>query len=221
MNRYQIFCIGASSIYGVGGTKGSWADLLKAEIHALQYGPEGIGQVHEVYNLAVPGRTIADSRQRTEVELKTMTKPGRKVISIVQFGGNNALAIDSPDNYVSTPEEYRTEMKEMLVLIKSLSNQVICLGSTPCDESKTTPIVKDLEKNTKVYMSNERKRLFESINDEVASELGMTFIPLFDSAQKKDWTETFQFSDGIHPNDSGYEWIYQHIKPYVFKRLGL
>lgn len=221
MQRAQIFCIGASSIYGVGGTKGSWADLLKLEIHNLQYNKGGIGQVHEVYNLAVPGARIKDCNAKTEVELKVMSKPGRKIISIIQIMGNNALAIGSPDNFESSPEEYRQEMRQFLIMAKKFSDHVICLGATPVDESKTMPIIKDSEKNSKVYMSNERRMLFEPIIGELAEELGLEFLPLHNESLLAGWAQNFQYEDGIHPNDAGYVWIYEQIKPKLMPLLGL
>ncbi len=221
MKRAQIFCIGASSMYGVGGINGGWPDLLKLDLHKTQYGTNGMGQIYEVYNLAVPGANIQDCLERSEVEISTMSKPGRNIITIIQIIGNNAIAIDRPDNFVSTEEEYRTEITEFLNMITGLSNETICLGTTPNDESKTMPINKEAEKKREVYMSNERKKLFESILAEICDDLDVTFIPLFDRAIADGWFEKYQYEDGIHPNTAGYEWTYKIVKTHLDESLKL
>ncbi len=221
MRRVQIFCIGASSIYGVGGTKGGWVELLKADLHQKMYGPNGIGEMHEVYNLAVPGAVVKDLVERTKIELKTMSKPGRLTFSIVQIGANNAKAIDEPDNFVSTPEEYRQEATDFLELVKKSSDAVLCLGMRPMDQTKVMPIVKDKEKHRKVYFPNDRIATFEKILGVTAASLGIQFIPLFDELLNADADGKLGWQDGIHPNDAGYEWLYKKIKPVVMRTLEL
>jgi lysophospholipase L1-like esterase len=212
--RAQIICIGASTLHGVGGTKGGWPDFLKTDIHQKQYGSDGIGQVHEVHSLGVPAATIEDMSERTKVCLRTMRKPKMKVIALVQGGANNAKAIGRPDNFVSTPAEYKQNVTDFLSSIKQLSDKTVCIGMLPMNPDKVMP-----EKDSKVYFSNERIKELESILGEVAHSLGIKFIPLFNKAMTVNWIEKYQYQDGIHPNDKGYQWTYGIIKPEVDKLL--
>ena len=213
--RLQIFCIGASTTYGVGGSKGGWPDLIKQRLHQKMYGSDLLGEMHEVYNLGVPGATIGDMLERVEVILRTSRKPGRKVITVLQGGANNAKAIDSPENFVSTPEEYKKEVLELLKIAQTASDEVICLGLCPMDQSKVMPIIKDKEKNKKVYFPNDRIAQFEKVLGGVASSLGIMFLPLFDEAEAANWSKKYQFQGGIHPNDLGHEWLFQKVWPQI------
>lgn len=179
------------------------------------YGSDLLGELHEVYNLGVPGATIGDMLERVEVILKTSQKPGRKTISVLQGGANNAKAIDDPDNYVSTPEEYKKEVIEIFKIVQDASDKVICMGLCPMDQSKVMPIIKDREKNKKVYFPNDRIAHFEKILGETANSLGIEFLPLFDEAEEAGWIKKYQFRDGIHPNDQGHEWLLQKVWPRI------
>lgn len=207
MQRFQIFCIGASTTYGVGGSKGGWADLLKQKLHQKMFGSNPTGEKHEIYNLGVPGATIGNMVERTEVSLRTIKKIDRKSISIVQGGANNALAVERPDNFVSTTEEYRKELIDFFSVVKNLSDEVVCLGSVPMDESKTTPIIKDLERGKTAYFFNKRIEQFEKVLQETVEGLGIIFVPLFNEATSIGWVPDYQFKDGIHGNDKGHAWL--------------
>lgn len=220
MDRLQIVCIGASTVYGVGGATGGWADLLKRDFHKAMYQKGGTGEWHEVYNLGVPGADLAMQRERVEVCLRTIRKPGRKLIVLFQGGSNNAKAVDRPDNFVSTPEEYRQGMVTFLELLRRLSDGVICLGMLPMNQDKVMPIEKDREKNSKVYFPNERIRQFEAIFQEVATSQQLAFVPLFEAVTAIGWTKEYQYEDGIHPNDRGHEWLCQSAKQELQKLIG-
>lgn len=48
----QIFILGSSNAYGVGGKDGGWADILKQYLHNKMYGKYGIGEKHELFNFS-------------------------------------------------------------------------------------------------------------------------------------------------------------------------
>jgi lysophospholipase L1-like esterase len=220
MQKTQIVCIGASTTYGVGGSKGGWPDLLKSELHQLMYGEDNLGELCEIYSIGVPGAVISDMVDRTELLLKTIRKPNRKMVSILQGGSNNAKAVDSPDNFISTPEEYRQELSHFLQLIKRNSDEAICMGLFPMDQEKVMPKVSAID-GKKVYFPNERIALFEKVLQEVVGELKIEFVPMFEKAVTINWTQDYQYVDGIHPNDNGHQWLYDQIKPSVWKYLDL
>ena len=54
----QIFILGASTAYGVGGEHGGWGDLIKQYAHSKMYGQSGAGEKYEVFNFALSGATV-------------------------------------------------------------------------------------------------------------------------------------------------------------------
>ena len=219
--KVQIACLGASTVYGVGGTKGGWPELLKYELHQKMYVPDGIGEYYEVYNFGIPGSTLSGLHDQTETNLKSIRKRGRQFISIFHGGANNALAIGSRDNFVSTPEKFRHEVTSYLEMVQSLSDHVLCLGMMPMNQNKVMPKIKNDEAQTKIYFSNERIKEFETIIGEVAQSLKITFIALFDEGMSLGWSESYQYDDGIHPNDQGHAWLYQKVKAKLQKIVEL
>lgn len=212
-------CIGSSSLYGVGGTEGSWVDLLKKEIHEIQYGSERIGEVHEIYNLGIPGATIQDFMDRIEPDLKAMRKPGRRMVVIVQLGGNNTKAIDTPDNFHTSPEEFEQLVVQMIQKILPLCDELLWLGMNLMDESKVMPIIKDNELNTRVYFPNQRKKDFDVIARKICEKNETMYISLISEQEKLDWVKKYQYVDGIHPNDEGYQWMLEQVRPHILKYL--
>jgi lysophospholipase L1-like esterase len=184
---HLIICIGASSLYGVGGTKGSWADLYKQNLHLKQYGDNGGGQVHEIYNLGIPGATIENFLKRVEIDLISTRKPGRKLVTVIQIGGNNTMAIDEPENYTTSPEKFKHLVKVILQIAKKYSDELLWVGLNLMDERKVMPIEKDLEKNRKVYFPNERRIAFDKIAQETCRELNVKHINLIEEQQKMNW----------------------------------
>lgn len=217
MKRAQIVCIGASTTYGVGGSIGGWADVLKQDLHSKMYGGNPQGEVHEVYNLGVPGATVAQQQERTKVFLETAHKPDRQLIAIFQGGANNAKSVGEPESFVSTPEEYEAELRQLLGMLTNTCDQVICLGLLPMNQDKVMPIVKDNETKTRTYFPNDRIKLFEGVFQKVAAEMSAVFMPLFADAEAAGWVENLQFQDGIHPNDKGHQWIYDRLRPKLAK----
>jgi acyl-CoA thioesterase-1 len=219
MSKAQVVCIGASTQYGIGGTKGGWADLIKQDLHQQMYGEGGAGEQHELYNLGVPGAALNAQVERAEVALRTIRKPGRTLITVFQGGANNAIAVDRPDNFVSTPEDYKKELDSFLDKLVELSDHVICVGMLPMDQQKVMPISNDNEKGRKVYFSNERIKQFEDVFSETAQSKGLTFIPLFAKGEQAGWVDAYQYVDGIHPNDKGHQWIKDQVQPKILELL--
>lgn len=154
----RIFIFGASTVYGVGGEHGGWADLIKQEFHKKMFGEDGIGEEYEVYNFGRPGATSEFVMQNMVSQLSEYRGKAR-VISIISVGGNDAKAIDEPTNFVSTPEEYRAKMMELLQLLQTESDAVIAVGGGYYDETKTNPVVSS--SGNSYFFTNKRKKLFE------------------------------------------------------------
>jgi lysophospholipase L1-like esterase len=208
----QIFIIGSSSAYGVGGKDGGWADILKQRLHTLMYGEQGVGEKHELFNFAKAGEPISFVLRNLNGVAEQFKRTG-KTIAVVSIGGNNSKAENEPENFVSTPAQYQQEMTSLLMAIRSRFDEVVFLGSGSVDESKTNPKPNPLTGGCS-YFSNARRTEFEKILIGLCSELKITFLPV--SVPADEWIREYLYSDGLHPNDKGHQYmadlVWEHIK---------
>lgn len=211
----QIFLLGSSNVYGVGGENGGWADLVKLSLHKKMYGENGVGEKYEIFNFGKSGETIEFVIQTFPQQIQTYSRGGT-VITVVSVGGNNAKASGTPDNYVSTIEQYTQSMTTLLDLLKKLSTHVLVVETGFYDESKTRPIYNPLI-GGKSFFSNQRRKLFESKLKEICKEKAVTFIEHGISIDE--WTNKYLFRDGLHPNATGHKLISEKVLKEIEKLL--
>lgn len=207
MSMTQVFTLGSSSVYGVGSPAGGWGDLIKQALHKKMYEKDGVGEKFEVFNFSKSGATTTFVKMSFPEQLKQYGRGG-KVITIIYMGGNNAKAEGTPENFVSTVEEFSKEIAELLDLLKEKSSHVIAVGSGYYDESKTNPKPNPLT-GGKSYFKNSRKREFESRFKELAEDRGMPFVEV--GVDEQEWKDKYLYKDGLHPNQDGYELISKKI----------
>jgi lysophospholipase L1-like esterase len=212
----QIICMGASTVYGVGGPNGGWADMLKLALHKQIYKETGSDEAHEVFIFAKSGVTTDFILNGCEQRIEDYKREGRKTVVILSIGLNNAKAVGAPDNYVSTPEDYATQIKQLLERLMSKADAVICVGFTPVDESKTTKKINPFTQQRSFFM-NERINIFNDVFRQAAEDAGdaVQFLDLFNVAAELDWTNAYLSPDGLHPNDKGHRWICSQVLPLL------
>ncbi len=203
----QIFIFGSSSAYGVGGENGGWADILKNKLHGLMFSKGGVGEKYELYNFAKPGEPISFVSNNFKNQLEKYRRSGKTII-LVSIGGNNSRAKDTPDNFISTVDEYRKEMTELLTELKDNVNEVMFIGGGCVDESKTYPKPNPLT-GGQDYFSNKRGSEFKKVLIEICSQIGVRFVS--PGTDDEEWVEKYLFEDGLHPNQSGHELIAEKI----------
>ena len=207
----QIFIFGASTVYGVGGEEGGWADMLKRELHKRMYYKGGPGEIFEVYIFAKPGATVEFIFENFENQIKKYSR-GDEKIAIVSVGMNNTKAVGNPNDFVSDIEIYKKSMNDLLVKMKLKVDEVICVGYRPVDESKTLPKLNPVG-GSPSYFWNERINKFNKVYKQVCQELGVKFIDL--NIDKGEWITKYLNEDGLHPNTKGHELIFQKLLPEV------
>lgn len=204
----QIFTLGASTVYGVGGRHGGWADMLKQSIHEKLYGDKNLGETFEVFNFGKAAATI-NFVQTTFPQQFSDYGRGGITVALVSVGGNNAKAEDNPVNYVSTLEEYSQEMSDLLDMLKEKVTYVIAVGSGYYREEKLNP-KKDPFTGRDSYFSNKRKKEFEAECKRLCVEKKLEYIGVENINQEK-WLQKYTFVDGLHPNHYGHEEIKNKI----------
>ena len=216
MGMKQIFLLGSSNVYGVGGVQGGWADLVKQALHKKMFTPGGIGEKYEIFNFGKSGVDV-DFVIRTFPQLLKIYGRGIPTIAIVSVGGNNAKAQDRPDNFVCTVEEYALQMTTLIGMLKKVSNHVIIVdGAGYYDESKTNPKINPFIGGAS-YFTNKRKILFATKLKEVCTRENVPYVEV--NIPEKEWVEHYLYEDGLHPNQKGYELIASKVLAEIEKLL--
>ncbi len=205
----QIFIMGASIGYGVGGETGGWADMLKLDMHNKLYSKGGAGESNEFYNFSKPGATADFVAKNYKEWLKDYRNDGEDVTVILSIGLNNSKAIDTPDNYVSKVGEFEDLMRDLIKDIKHDVDRLIFVGYNPCDESKTYPKLNPITGGTS-YFLNDRIYKFNSTVNSICGELDVKFVDI--DIDEEEWIVDHLYEDGIHPNKKGHEIIFHKIK---------
>lgn len=212
----QIFILGASSVYGVGAEKDGWGDLVKSYVHGKLYAPNGPGETAEVFNFAKAGSTV---------EFVTDTFPwlckhyqrGPDLVTLISVGGNDAKAVNAPDNYVCTPEDFKEKIMRLCTLLKDYSSRVIFVSNGYVDESKVSPKPSPFGDGNVSYFTNKRRGQFNAITKEVCDSMGFDFVAV--DCNEITWTQRYLYKDGLHPNQAGYQLVFEALKPRLDEAL--
>ncbi len=203
----QIFILWSSSVCGVGSTFWGWAGLVKNKLHEIMFGEDGIWEKFEIFNFWYAG---ANATFVSENCLPLLGKYKRewKVVVLINVGGNNLKARWKPDNYVSSPEEYKNELRNLLNEIQKKVDNIIFVGSGYVDESKTMPKISPLDGEYS-YFYNDRKILFNNITEKLCKELWIKYIGVDVDPQER--VDKYAYKDGLHSNDEWHQYLFDKI----------
>ncbi len=204
MNQYRILCFGDSIVMGTWDTQGGWVDRLKQHFHTEYF--ERKRKV-QVYNLGIGGELSGGLAKRMQSEIGARLDSKWEPIIIIGTGKNDSRSRGTPNNYESTPEEYKHNLRNCIETAQKYSSKILLIGLGLVDESKQ---FKDL-----IYQ-NSRLKLFNEVNKKVAQECEVIRVELQDDMKNVPdlWS---WFVDGIHPNHVGYQWIYEKVLPIILK----
>tara|TARA_Y100001001_G_C7906687_1_gene273685 strand:- start:289 stop:768 length:480 start_codon:yes stop_codon:yes gene_type:complete len=157
----QIFILGSSNAFGVGGENGGWADKIKKHYQKKMYQESGLGEICQIYNFSKPGATVGFVLDTYPDQLKHYGIKGQKV-AIVSVGGNNAKAENTKDNYVSSVEKFEQQMGQLFDKLNQDFDDVMALGYRFYDETKTLPKSNPMTGGCSFFGMSERKNLIVS-----------------------------------------------------------
>ena len=212
----QFFILGASSVYGVGAESDGWGDLVKSYIHSKMYGTEGIGERYEVFNFSKSGSTIEFVAETADLIFDKYAREG-EIVTLISVGGNDAKAENTPDNFVCAPEDFQVKVTRLFESLQQHSQQIIFISNGFVDESKVNPKKSPFNDNKVSYFTNERRSLFNSITRQVCDDKGIDFVTV--DIDKDIWIKNYLYTDGLHPNQVGYQKVFEAIKPIIDKSL--
>ncbi len=216
-----LYIFGASIVHGLGGSQGGWADKVKFSLHRDMYGEDAAGEVCAVYPLGVPGADTPALLDRFEHELiarGASPSHAQDTVIVLQTGTNDSKAIDTPDGFIYSAEDYGSCLSSIVNIAKKYAATTITVGLPPADERRASPKRNAITGGLS-YFTNSRIELFEQTMQQVSKDQGTQHVPIF-AAVPDDWLEHYVFTDGVHPDDKGYTWMAKQIEPVVRAALG-
>lgn len=203
----QIFILGSSSVAGVWSSFGGRSTLLKKKLHNSMFGEKWVGEKFECFNFGLAGATIQQVKDIYLQNYKSYTRDGESIV-IINVWGNNCKAEDTPDNFISSPQQFEEEMKDLLTTIKKDGHTVIFVGSGYVDESKTNPKPNPLTGGCS-YFKNDRKEIFDTIIRNVCQELDIKYLGI--DIEKDIRIAQYMYEDWLHANDLWHTYIFQKL----------
>lgn len=173
---------------------GGWADRFKDHFWKKE-------QYIEVHNLGNSGDNTNDLLQRFRPESE-VRQPNLIILAI---GINDSQYIGSRDNPRVDPEEFRSNISELISQAHQFTRDIVFVGLTGVDESKTAPI--PWKEN--VYYDNENIEKYDSILRSMCEEKGVFF------ADMSGLLENYDLYDGLHPDSKGHEKMFEKIKDFI------
>lgn len=212
----QIFVLGASSVYGVGAERAGWGDLVKSYVNGLQFAPDGPGECCEVFNFAKAGSTIEFISGTLPWLCKQYKRPNTDLLVLISVGGNDARAKDTPDGFVCTTDEFRAKVQNLVALLQQHAQQIIFVSNGFIDDAKLSPKVSPLDGSAS-YFSDARRAEFNDITQAVCQAANLSFVTA--ATDKTTWLRECLYRDGLHPNQTGYQQIFEAIQPVLNANL--
>lgn len=154
-----------------------------------------------VYNLGIFNDTTTDLLGRIEVEAKSR-EPNLIIFAI---GINDAQFIHSTNGLRVSLDEFQQNLAKLLSAAKKFTDEIVFVGLTQVDESKTTPVSWDTDKS---YTNENIKRLDNAI-EKFCEDNKLKFISMENVVGNDD------LIDGLHPNTNGHIKIFNRMKSEV------
>lgn len=197
----KILVFGTSTTWGAYDTEGGWVERLKNYFNKKALDDDDF--YLPVYNLGISGDTTYDILERFEFETKQRLKEDDgDIVLIFETGGNDSSFIHSKNSLKYSIKEFQNNLKKLIDLAKKYSSNIIFVGLTPVEDSKTSPVSWDANLTYK----NEYTKQFDGKLKEVCEKNKVSYIYMFDKLDKND------LEDGLHPNNKGHKKMFKIIK---------
>jgi len=155
-----------------------------------------VDQDFDIYNLGVSSDNTEDLLKRFKIEAEAR-KPE---IILIAIGINDSQIVISENKNRVSLDKFRENLESIIKEAQKI--KIIFIGLTRVDEAKTTPIPWNTERK---YLNFEIEK-YDSILKEAAANGNLEYIGMDKVLTEKD------LEDGIHPNVSGHEKMFEIIK---------
>ena len=172
---------------------GGWANRLR---NYFESKGQRVDQDFDIYNLGVSSDNTEDLLKRFKIEAESR-KPE---IILIAIGINDSQIVISENKNRVSLDKFRENLESIIKEAQKI--KIIFIGLTRVDEAKTTPIPWNTERK---YLNFEIEK-YDSILKEAAANGNLEYIGMDKVLTEKD------LEDGIHPNVSGHEKMFEIIK---------
>lgn len=208
----NLIIFGDSIVQGCWDEEGGWPVRLRQDINEKQIvDAEPFVDYNLTYLRGVSGDTSEGLNERVVNEIEAMSDTAQDITAVVAIGINDSI-VEKNGNRVSR-KNFKRNLEDIVEKCRIEVEQVILLGLTPVDESKTD-LLPDEPKAS--YMNTEIEE-YEDVIREVSEEKSAKFVPLFDRLNDDLWDEMLW--DGVHPNSEGHERIFEIVKSEILEEL--
>jgi lysophospholipase L1-like esterase len=207
MSRFIVF--GDSIAYGKWDSKGGYVNRLREYLDTNFNIPKETN--HQVYNLGIPGETTRRLVEHLEVELEKRMNFGEETRIIFQIGLNDANFNNNFHKEQVPLYELEDNYKKIIEISKKYSDRLLFLSITRINEDKLWQAFPHFKNE---FLSSEVEKYYNS-QIRILNELKVPFLDFYNKLDPKD------FSDGIHPGDSGHELIFKEVLKYIQDNLDI
>lgn len=209
----RVLVFGDSITQGFWAVEHGWVDRVRTHYDSVQLDDLNGKDEPTIFNLGISGDTSADLVSRIGQEVAARTIPGQKPIVIVQIGVNDSYT-DRRGKKIEV-NIYKDNLRLIVQLLQGLTSKTIFVGLSANKDDMTSPAA---WRHDLYYNGNEIKKYEEAMKN-VAAEMDIPFIPVFNSFKEHIDAGEDLLPDGLHPNDVGHELIYQIVMPRLQELL--
>lgn len=173
----RVLVFGDSITQGYWDTDGGWVERIRKHYDALQVTDLEGRDEPTIFNLGISADNSENVLKRIAPEIIARTRHGNLPIVLIQIGVNDSSTDSMPaGESVSLPiDNYEQNLRDIVKKVRPLSSGIVFVGLPACDESRTTPVSWG-----DYHYTNDAIRAYENKMRDIASELSIPFIPVFD-----------------------------------------
>lgn len=155
----------------------------------------------EVYNVGVSGDTTDDLLKRFTPECEARNRKDQVILFAI--GINDSLHyINQPDSPKVPLDRFQSNLRKLIDDAKVFSDTIAFIGLTIVDESK-------MPRKEEKYWANDRIKKYNEVLKNICMESNIPFLEMLDIIDIKD------LPDGLHPDSTGHEKMFQRIKEFI------
>jgi len=190
--HYKI-CVFGDSVTYASYIKDSWFNQIRNYLESFD------NLNIEIFNLGINGNCSTDILNRFEIEASSR-KPNRIVFA---FGVNDSAYILSTGEPITSENNFTLNIQTLIKKAKYLTTDITFIGPTLGDDTLLKPFPPSSKGKS---FDKERVNTCNHILKELALEHECKFIETINQLNFDD------FSDGLHPNQSGHNKLFELIK---------
>lgn len=202
MEFVDIIIFGDSLSYGIGDYElGGWVNRLRL------YFDNNDNRKVNIYNLSIPGEITKETLSRFKPETNFRYNKCKKTFIVFAIGINDTQNING--QYRVPIEQFSYHIKSLAYTAKKFTNNVLFIGLTKVDELKVVPTFWNKHKS---YF-NERILKFDHLIEAICQKENMLYLKVYDVITTND------LLDGLHPNNTGHQKLYNAISNKILAML--